>query len=50
MGGGKALGFFRQMSKIEIHGRIGVGKIIRSALNAGHLSRPTVPDDNQAGA
>jgi hypothetical protein len=26
------------------------GEIIRTALNARHLPRPTVPDDNQASA
>ena len=26
------------------------GEIIRNALNARHISRPTVPDDNQASA
>jgi hypothetical protein len=26
------------------------GEIIRNALNARHISRPTVPDDNQANA
>ena len=26
------------------------GEIIRSALNARHIARPTVPDDNQASA
>ena len=26
------------------------GEIIRNALNARHIARPTVPDDNQANA